>query len=75
MNDATIQAFRNIAEAMLPASVDWQWIGPYMSQRMFGITRKRAEEYATKHGGEARPMKAAGYCEFCGVDGRCVVCR
>ena len=35
---------------------DWQWIGPHMSQRMFGITEKRAKEYAAKHGGKAEQM-------------------
>jgi hypothetical protein len=60
MTDATLQAFRQIAAAMTTAPADWQWIGPHMSQRMFGITQARAEAYALRHGGEARPMVEAG---------------
>lgn len=59
MNDATLTHFRNIADAMRgnePA--DWQWIGQYMSQRMFGITEKRAKEYAARHGGKASKMES-----------------
>jgi hypothetical protein len=56
MNDATLTAFRQIAAAMETKPQDWQWIGPHMSQRMFGITQERAEQYATRHGGEARQM-------------------
>ena len=57
MTDATLARFRELADAMREASpADWQWIGPHASQRMFGITRERAEAYATRHGGEARPM-------------------
>ena len=57
MNDATLNAFRQIADQMGCTS-DWQWIGPHMSQRMFGITRERAEAYAARHGGEAKQMPA-----------------
>lgn len=57
MTNATLQAFRDIAETMI-GTADWQWIGPHMSQRMFGITRERAEGYAKAHGGTAQPMKA-----------------
>ncbi len=53
MNNAQLQAFRNIAEAMQTAPTDWQWIGAHMSQRMFGITEKRAKEFAARHGGTA----------------------
>lgn len=57
MNDATLQAFRQIAGALRgPQPNDWQWIGPHMSQRMFGITEQRARAYAERHGGEARQM-------------------
>lgn len=57
MTDATLQTFRDLAEALAgPDPQDWQWIGPHMSQRMFGITQKRAEGYAERHGGEARRM-------------------
>lgn len=59
MNAATLQGFRELADAMI-GRADWQWIGPHMSQRMFGITRERAEQYARSHGGEARPMAASG---------------
>lgn len=55
MTDTTLSAFRKIAETMI-GKADWQWIGPHMSQRMFGITQARAEEYAKRHGGEARKM-------------------
>jgi hypothetical protein len=57
MNDAQLEAFRQIAEAMHPEPHDWQWIGPHESQRMFGITQARAENYAAKHGGEAKPLE------------------
>ena len=56
MNDATLQAFRNIHEAMQTEPTDWQWIGQYASQRMFGITETRAKAYAEKHGGNAEKM-------------------
>lgn len=50
---------RNIAEQMLPPKENnWQWIGEHMSQRMFGISEKRAKAYAEKHGGEAKEMTA-----------------
>ena len=58
MTDATLTHFRNLADAMITRA-DWQWIGPHMSQRMFGITRERAEAYAARHGGVAQPMPAA----------------
>ena len=56
MNDATLNAFRQIHEAMQSESTDWQWIGPHMSQRMFGITETRAKAYAERHGGTASKM-------------------
>jgi hypothetical protein len=56
MNAATLEAFRQIADAMQPEPTDWEWIGPHMSQRMFRITRERAEAYAQRHGGTARRM-------------------
>jgi len=58
MNDATLSAFRQIAAAMI-GPADWQWIGPHASQRMFGITQERAEAFAARHGGEAKPMLEA----------------
>ena len=58
MNDAALAEFRRIAEAMAGAPTTWQWIGPHMSQRMFGITEARARAYAARHGGVASPMKA-----------------
>lgn len=58
MNATTLQAFREIHDAMQAEPTDWQWVGPHMSQRMFGITRTRAEAYATRHGGIAQPMNA-----------------
>lgn len=56
MTTAQLLAFRAIADAMQTATTDWQWIGPHMSQRMFGITEQRATAYAARHGGEARKM-------------------
>lgn len=57
MTDATLNAFRQIADAMNEgATTDWQWIGKWESQRMFGITEERAKAYAAKHGGEAKQM-------------------
>jgi hypothetical protein len=58
MNDATLQHFRNLADTMRSAPADWQWIGPHMSQRMFGITQARAQDYAARFGGDARRMDA-----------------
>jgi hypothetical protein len=55
MNAVQLTAFRDIADAMI-GRADWQWIGPHLSQRMFGITRERAEGYARSHGGIAQPM-------------------
>jgi hypothetical protein len=56
MNDATLSHFRAIAEAMTAEPKNWQWIGPHMSQRMFGITEARARAYAERHGGTATKM-------------------
>jgi glucuronate isomerase len=58
MNNATLDAFRKIADVMI-GTADWQWVGPHMSQRMFGITRERAEAYAAAHGGRAEQMPKA----------------
>lgn len=55
MTDSTLTAFRDIADALI-GQADWQWIGPHLSQRMFGITRERAERFAKVHGGQAAPM-------------------
>lgn len=60
MNEATLNMFRQIADTMNGGeATDWQWIGKWASQRMFGITESRAKEYAARHGGEARKMKSA----------------
>ena len=57
MNDAALSEFRRLADVLAgPEPQDWQWIGPHMSQRMFGITEARARAYAARHGGEARKM-------------------
>lgn len=57
MTNIQIEGFRQIAKIMQgDEPANWQWIGQYMSQRMFGITEKRAKEYAAKHGGEAKQM-------------------
>lgn len=59
MNDAVLQQFRDIAEVMAgPEPRTWQWIGRWESQRMFGLTQARAEEYARLYGGRAEEMKA-----------------
>ncbi len=58
MNAAQLEAFRSIASAMQSDPQNWEWIGPHMSQRMFGITEARAKGYAERHGGTARPMPA-----------------
>ncbi len=57
MNDATLQEFRRIAAAMGCGEQGWQWIGPHMSQRMFGISESRAKDYAQRFGGEAKQME------------------
>lgn len=57
MNDAALAHFRAIADAMQTEPTDWQWVGQWMSQRMFGITEKRAREYAARHGGIAKKME------------------
>ena len=60
MTNAQLEGFRRIAEAMQGGQAqDWQWIGAHMSQRMFGLTRERAEGYAKAHGGVAQKMEAA----------------
>lgn len=56
MNDATLQMFRDLADAMQTEPQTWQWIGPHLSQRMFGITEKRAKAFAANHGGVASLM-------------------
>lgn len=58
MNNATLQHFRDLAEAMRNAPADWQWVGPHMSQRMFGITEARAKDFAARFGGTASRMVA-----------------
>jgi len=60
MNEATLNQFRAIADALAgPEPSNWQWMGNYMSQRMFGITEKRARAYAERHGGTASKMEEA----------------
>lgn len=56
MTNSTLQEFRHIADAMQTEPANWQWIGPHMSQRMFGITEARAKAYAARHGGIAAKM-------------------
>jgi hypothetical protein len=57
VDDAVLNHFRHLAEAMEPEAADWQWIGPHPgSQRMFEITERRAKEFAARHGGTARRM-------------------
>ena len=58
MKDTELAHFRLLADAMRgDEPADWQWIGPHMSQRMFGITEKRARAYAERHGGTAAKME------------------
>ena len=59
MNNAQLAGFREIAKYMETEPTDWQWVGPHASQRMFGITRKRAMDYAERHGGTAKRMLTA----------------
>lgn len=60
MKTATLAHFRSLADAMQgPEPRDWEWVGVHMSQRMFGITEKRARGFAARHGGSARRMKAS----------------
>lgn len=56
MNDQLLHSFRELAENMRLAPATWQWIGPHMSQRMFGITEAQAKAYAERHGGLASKM-------------------
>ena len=59
MTEAHLATFRALAESMNSAPTNWQWVGPHLSQRMFGITEQRAKAYAARHGGEARKMEEA----------------
>lgn len=54
MTDATLAHFRNLADALVGAPADWEWVGPHMSQRMFGITQARAEAFARVRASPAR---------------------
>jgi hypothetical protein len=56
MTDAELNYFRAIAASMVSDPTDWQWIGQHLSQRMFGITEKRARDYAKRFGGTAKKM-------------------
>jgi len=56
MTEASLSHFRALADTLAgPEPRDWQWIGPHLSQRMFGITEQRAKAYAARHGGTAAP--------------------
>lgn len=59
MNDSTLQTFRQIASDMGIGEGGWEWVGPHMSQRLFGISKERAESYAKRFGGLARPEISA----------------
>lgn len=60
MNDHVLDHFRKIAAAMAgPEPQDWEWIGQHLSQRMFGISEKRAKDYANRFGGIARKMQVS----------------
>jgi len=61
MNDATLEMFRQIASEMQGAEPqDWQWVGRWESQRMFGLSETRAKHYAATYGGEASQMQSRG---------------
>lgn len=58
MNAAQLEGFRILAARMgCYGRHRWEWIGPHMSQRMFGISEMRAMDYAKRFGGVAREMK------------------
>jgi hypothetical protein len=57
MTDATLLHFRSLAETLSDEPQNWQWVGPHLSQRMFGISERRARAYADRHGGVAREME------------------
>jgi hypothetical protein len=57
MNEHVLDHFRAIHDSMQSSPCDWQWIGPHMSQRMFGITEQRAVNYANRFGGQASRMQ------------------
>jgi hypothetical protein len=55
MNEHQLQHFRDLADRLAGDEPrDWQWVGPHMSQRMFGITESRARDYAPVDSG-AKP--------------------
>ena len=56
MNDAQLEAFRLIAQAMNNEPTDWQYNGQYISQQLVGITRTKAESLVSRYGGIARQM-------------------
>ena len=56
VNAAELALFRRLARELGVIDEGWQWIGPFMSQRMFGISEKRARDYAARYGGEASKM-------------------
>ncbi len=60
MNTTTLEQFRKLADAMTGTEPkNWEWIGRWQSQRMFGITEARAREYEKRHGGTARRMEGS----------------
>lgn len=71
MENTTLQAFRDIAATMQTSLTDWEWVGLDMSQRIFGITKQRATDYASWYGGTAKKTGCAvcgdthtgGFCE------------
>jgi len=57
MKDAVLHHFRDLADTLAgPEPRNWQWIGPHVSQRMFGIPEGKARTYAARHGGVAQRM-------------------
>jgi hypothetical protein len=57
MTNAQLAAFRELAAQMQLAPTDWEWIGPHLSQRMYGITESRAKAYAARFGGIAAKIR------------------
>ena len=62
MNEAALEGFRMIAAAMAGNEPqNWKCVGPYMSQRYYGISESRAKALAARHGGVAEEMVPVAY--------------
>jgi hypothetical protein len=57
-DDHFLKPFQDAAKLMRgDAPATWQWEGDWDSQKMYGITEKRAKENAKNFGGVAKPME------------------